>query len=189
MWNKSKQRKMFSFMSNLQTYYLFKIDFQNMDQHTGGKWLIQGTKRRQVNQLQSLEPPIEYPSRECKHDIKESEGNMFHPIFKENVPRGGNIQGVVHLQNQNYYVTESLKCSSKAMNGHKNPNDSHNYHDEHHDEIKFYQRKNNRSTYWHPTPEQRKPQNQSNGLWCGDDDQCTMSRGTYIQRCASVPNA
>ena len=34
-------------MSNLQTYYHFKLDFQKVDQHTGGKWLIQGTKRRQ----------------------------------------------------------------------------------------------------------------------------------------------
>ena len=29
--------------------------------------------------------PVEYPSRECKHYIKESKGNMFNPIFKENV--------------------------------------------------------------------------------------------------------
>ena len=29
-------------MSNLQTYY-FKLDFQKVDQHTGGKWLIHGT--------------------------------------------------------------------------------------------------------------------------------------------------
>ena len=28
--------------------------------------------------------------------------------------RGGNIQGVAHLQNQNYLVTESLKCSLKS---------------------------------------------------------------------------
>ena len=28
--------------------------------------------------------------------------------------RGGNIQGVVRLQNQNYLVTESLKCSLKS---------------------------------------------------------------------------
>ena len=33
-------------MSNLQTYYHFKLDFQKVDQHTGGKWLIHGTKRR-----------------------------------------------------------------------------------------------------------------------------------------------
>ena len=27
-------------MSNLQTYYHFKLDFQKVDQLTGGKWLI-----------------------------------------------------------------------------------------------------------------------------------------------------
>ena len=31
-------KKMFEIMSNLQTYYHFQLDFQNVDQHTGGKW-------------------------------------------------------------------------------------------------------------------------------------------------------
>ena len=31
--------------------------------------------------------PVEYPSSECKHDVKESKGNMFNQIFKENVQR------------------------------------------------------------------------------------------------------
>ena len=44
-------------MSNLQTYYHFKLDFHKVDQHTGGKWLIRCTKRRKDNQLQSLELP------------------------------------------------------------------------------------------------------------------------------------
>ena len=44
-------------MSNLQTHYHFKLDFQKVDQHTGGKLLIHGTKRREANQLQSLEHP------------------------------------------------------------------------------------------------------------------------------------
>ena len=44
-------------MSNLQTYYHFKLDFHKVDQHTGTKWLIQGTKRRKDNQLQSMELP------------------------------------------------------------------------------------------------------------------------------------
>ena len=43
-------------MSNKQTYNQFKkLDFQKVNQHTGGKWLIHGTKRRKDNQLQSLE--------------------------------------------------------------------------------------------------------------------------------------
>ena len=57
MWNNQKQQKMFSPVSNLQTYYHFKLDFQKVDQHTGGKWLIHGTKHRKDNQLQSLELP------------------------------------------------------------------------------------------------------------------------------------
>ena len=44
-------------MSNLQIYYRFKLDFQKVDQHTGGKGFIHGTKRRKDNQLQSLELP------------------------------------------------------------------------------------------------------------------------------------
>ena len=50
-------KKMFSRMSNLQTYYHFELDFQKVDQHTGGKWLIHGTKRRNDNQLKSLGLP------------------------------------------------------------------------------------------------------------------------------------
>ena len=44
-------------MSNLQTDYHFKLDFQKVEQHTGGKWLIHGTKRLEDNLLQSLELP------------------------------------------------------------------------------------------------------------------------------------
>ena len=44
-------------MLNLQTYSHFKLDFQKVDQHTGDKWLIHGTKRRKDNQLQSRELP------------------------------------------------------------------------------------------------------------------------------------
>ena len=57
MWNNQKQQKVVSFMSNLQTYYHFKLDFQKVDQNTGGKWLIHGTKHRKDIHLQSLEFP------------------------------------------------------------------------------------------------------------------------------------
>ena len=58
MWNNQKQqKKLFTLMSNLQTYYHFKLDFQKVDQHTGSKWLIHSTKRCKDNQLQSLELP------------------------------------------------------------------------------------------------------------------------------------
>ena len=70
-----------------------------MDQHTGGKWLIHGTKRRKDNQLQSLEL------------IKESKRNMFNAIFKENV-QGQKHPGRRHLQNQNNLCKGSLKYRS-----------------------------------------------------------------------------
>ena len=67
MWNNQKQQKSrfqsqtykptIISKSNLQTYYHFKLDLQKVDQHTGGKWLIHGTKRHKDNQLQSLELP------------------------------------------------------------------------------------------------------------------------------------
>ena len=57
MWNNQKQQTLFSLMSNLQTYYHFKLDIQKVDQHTGGKCLIHGTKRRKDNQLRRLELP------------------------------------------------------------------------------------------------------------------------------------
>ena len=62
-------------MSSLWNYYHFKQDFQKVDQHTAGKWLIQGTKRHKDNQLQSLIPPVENPRWEYNYDIKESKSN------------------------------------------------------------------------------------------------------------------
>ena len=50
-------QKLFTFMPNLQTYYHFKLDFQKVDQHTGGKWLIHATECRKDNQLHTLELP------------------------------------------------------------------------------------------------------------------------------------
>ena len=42
-------------MSNLQTYYYFKLDVQKVEQRAWGKWLIHGTKHHKDNQLESLE--------------------------------------------------------------------------------------------------------------------------------------
>ena len=44
-------------MSNLQPNCCLKFDFQKVDQHAGGKWLIHDTKRRKDNQLQNLKLP------------------------------------------------------------------------------------------------------------------------------------
>ena len=50
-------KMLFSIMSNLQTHYHFKLYFQNMDTHTGGKLSIHGTKHHKDKQLQSLKHP------------------------------------------------------------------------------------------------------------------------------------
>ena len=52
----TKKLDSLSIMSNLQPNCL-KFDFQKVDQHAGGKWLIHNTKRRKDNQLQSLKLP------------------------------------------------------------------------------------------------------------------------------------
>ena len=40
-------------MSNLHTHFHFKLDFGKVDQHTGDKMLIHGSKHRKDNDLQS----------------------------------------------------------------------------------------------------------------------------------------
>ena len=52
-----KKKDILSIMSNLQLNCCLKFDFQKVDQHTGGKWLIHDTKRHKDNQLQSLKLP------------------------------------------------------------------------------------------------------------------------------------
>ena len=44
-------------MSNLQPNCCLKFDFQKVDQHAKGKWLIHDTKRRKDKQLESLKLP------------------------------------------------------------------------------------------------------------------------------------
>ena len=46
-----------SIMSNLQHNCCLKFDFQKVDQHAGGKWLIHDTKHHKDTQLQSLKLP------------------------------------------------------------------------------------------------------------------------------------
>ena len=52
-----KKSDILSIMSNLQPNYCLKLDFQKVDQHAGGKWLIHDTKCCKDNQLQSLKLP------------------------------------------------------------------------------------------------------------------------------------
>ena len=72
-------------MSNLQPKCCLKVDFQNVDQHRGDRWLIHDTKRRKDNQLQSLKLPVEYPILVARCDIKGSDDTMLNPIFLNKV--------------------------------------------------------------------------------------------------------
>ena len=59
--NTKTNEDILSIMSNLQPTCCLKIDFQKVDQHAGGKWLIHDTKRRKDNQLKSLKLPCRIP--------------------------------------------------------------------------------------------------------------------------------
>ena len=41
-------------MLHLQIHYHFKLDFQELNQYTWGKWLIYGTKHRKLNENKIL---------------------------------------------------------------------------------------------------------------------------------------
>ena len=112
-----------------------------MVQHTGGKWQIHGTKQRKDNQLQSLEICCRILSSECKHDIKESEGNMFNPIFQENIQRWKYTGSWIFAEPEfkSFRRRKPKRVFQNEKNGHKNRNNSHNYHDRKHDEIELYQ--------------------------------------------------
>ena len=72
-------------MSNLEAHYHFKLHFQ--------KWTIiqeasgQSTAPDIARTISSKawNSLIEYHSKESTYDIKELEGNMLNPIFRENV--------------------------------------------------------------------------------------------------------
>ena len=52
-----KIRFIIYYVKSTAQLFLKKFNFQKVDQHAGGKWLIHDTKRRKDNQLQSLKLP------------------------------------------------------------------------------------------------------------------------------------
>ena len=83
---------MLSIMSNFQINYNFKLDFQKVDQHTGGKWLIHGTKRRKDDQQQSMETPSKISYRNL--NMSRRNQKVTCPIqYAKRSSRGRNIQG------------------------------------------------------------------------------------------------
>ena len=53
----TKKTNIIHYVKSTAQLFFFKFDFQTVDQHAGGKWLIHDTKRRKDNQLQSLTLP------------------------------------------------------------------------------------------------------------------------------------
>ena len=116
-----------------------------MDQHTGSKWLSKATNAARTISSKVWNSPVEYPSRECKHDIKEPEGNMFNPMFKEN-DHGQKRPGSCAFAEPELLSYRKPRCVvQNETNGHKNPNNSHNYHDEIQDGLELYQGNSKRS--------------------------------------------
>ena len=104
-------------MSNLQPNCCLKFDFQKVDQHAGGKWLIHDTKRHKDNQLQSLKLPCRI-SKLSRCDIKGSVSTVLNPIFPKKVQgqkhpgRWGNVE----------HQMPSIKVLFKTnTRGHKHP--------------------------------------------------------------------
>ena len=74
--------------------------------------------------------PVQYPSRQFNHGIKDCDGNMFKSIFK------GNVQGLKYLGRCAFVESELLsfrepkRVIQNNNNSPNNPNNRHNYHDE-----------------------------------------------------------
>ena len=92
--------------------------------------------------------------------------HMYVGRHKWPCPRSYEVsQNIAHVNRPASNCNACADIDQKAINGHKNPSDSHNYHDENHDEIELYLGNRDRSTWWHWTLEQRLPKNQSDWLY------------------------
>ena len=77
----TKNEDILSSMSNLQPNWCLTIDFQKVDQHAGGKWLIHDTKRPAQGQSVAKRETLLQNIQVARCDIKGSDGTMLNPIF------------------------------------------------------------------------------------------------------------
>ena len=76
MWNYQKQQKCcFPLRQTYKPTIILNKIYKNWTRY----------RRQVVNPRHQTPPEQSVATWECKHDIKESKGNMFNPIFKENV--------------------------------------------------------------------------------------------------------
>ena len=64
---------------------------------------------------------MEYPCRECKHNIKESEGNMFNQMFNENVKGQKHPGSCAFAEPELLSYRKPKSVAPKVKNGHINP--------------------------------------------------------------------
>ena len=86
--------------------------------------------------------PLEYPNKRSKHDIKESEGNMFNPIVKANIQGQKHLGRCAFAKPELFNYRKPKHVVQNQKNGHINPQNNHNYHDE----IDLYQWISKRNT-------------------------------------------
>ena len=105
-------------MSNPQPNCCLKFEFQKVNQHVGGKWLIHDTKPGRAISCKAWNSPAEYPSWVARCDIKGSVSTVLNPIFWKKV------QGQKHpwrwgiVEHQIPSIKVLFKTNTK---GHKHP--------------------------------------------------------------------
>ena len=62
---------------------------------------------------------------------------MFNPIFKENIQGRTHPVSCVFAGPELSSYRKPNRVFQNEKNGHKSPDDSHNYHDENHDEMEL----------------------------------------------------
>ena len=72
-----QRKKKVYIMSNLQRNRCLKVDFQQVDKYTGGKWF----NAARTTSCKAGNSPVEYHSWVSKCDLKSSDGAMWNSIF------------------------------------------------------------------------------------------------------------
>ena len=119
-------KKLFPIISYLQTHHYFRLDFQKWTniQETS---TAPNTTTRRIS-CKAWNSRVEYPSRKSKHDIKESEDNMFNLIFKGNVQGQKQSGRCAFAEPELLSYTKPKRVAQNKRNGHKNPNNNHDCH-------------------------------------------------------------
>ena len=98
-------KMLFFIMSNLQTYYHFKLYFQKLDQNTEGKWFIHGIKHRKEQRLLECYGIVKWT---MQINFKEIWGKLWKFSFSE-------LTGKCHLKNGYQFKLKYVKHAHSAV--------------------------------------------------------------------------